>query len=247
MSSIVTLSPTSGKNNLFTGTHHGFRRRRSCETQLLLTINDRAKGSDGKQPIDAVLIDFSNAFDKVPHQRLLLKLKHYGVKWNLLGWIGDFLSTRTQEVAIDGAKSLPSPVTSVQQCTVFGPFLFLAYINDMPERVTYKIKLFSDDSLLYRKGQRNSDCQELQEELDRLQEWERKWQMSFNADKCEVLQITNKHHPISADFYSHNQKLAVKTDAKYPWVTISSDLSWGKHTDNITKKANSTMPSSREM
>ena len=121
----------------------------------------------------------------------------------------------------------------------FGPLLFLAYINDRPECVTSKIKLFADDSLIYRKVQRNS--QELQEDLDRLQKWGRKWQMSFNADKCEVLRITNKWHPISADYYIHNQKLAVKTDAKYLGVTISSDLPLGKHTDNITKKANSTM------
>ena len=50
--------------------------------------------------------------------------------------------------------------------------------------------------------------------FDRLQEWERKWQMSFNADKCDVLRITNKRHPISADYYIHNQKLAVNIDAK---------------------------------
>ena len=151
----------------------------------------------------------TEAFDKVPHHCLLLKLKHYGVRGNLLGWIGDFLSARTQEVVIDGAKSAPSPVTSgVPQGTVLGPLLFLAYINnDMPECVTSNINLFVDDSLLFRKVQRNSDCQELQEDLDRLQEWEQKWQMSFNADKCEVLRITNKRHPISADTTSTTRNL----------------------------------------
>ena len=67
--------------------------------------------------------------------------------------------------------------------------------------------------------------------------------MTFNADKYEVLRINKKRHPISANYYIyiHNQNLAVKTDAKYLGVTISSDLSLGKHKDNITKKANSTM------
>ena len=104
-----------------------------------------------------------------------------------------------------------------------------------------QIKLFADDSLVYRKVQQSSDCRALQQDLDNLQQWEQKWQMSFNADKCEVLRITNKRRPIFSDYYIHNQKLAIKTDAKYLGVTISSDLSWAKHTDNIVKKANSTM------
>ena len=129
----------------------------------------------------------------------------------------------------------------VPQGTVLGPLLFLAYINDMPECVTSKIKLFADDSLVYRKVQQSSDCRALQQDLDNLQQREQKWQMSFNADKCEVLRITNKRRPILSDYYIHNQKLAIKTDAKYLGVTISSDLSWAKHADNIVKKANSTM------
>ncbi|MCG8033368.1 MAG: reverse transcriptase family protein, partial [Candidatus Thiodiazotropha taylori] len=142
------------KHNLLTDHQHGFRKRRSCETQLLLTINDLAKGLNDKQQIDAILLDFSKAFDKVPHQRLLLKLNHYGIRNNILAWIKDFLSARTQEVVIDGSKSTPAPVTSgVPQGTVLGPLLFLAYINDMPECVKSSIKLFADDSLLYRKVQ----------------------------------------------------------------------------------------------
>ncbi|MCG7865740.1 MAG: hypothetical protein JAY74_05120 [Candidatus Thiodiazotropha taylori] len=230
------------KHNLLTDYQHGFRKRRSCETQLLLTINDLAKGLNDKQQIDAILLDFSKAFDKVPHQRLLLKLNHYGISNNILAWIKDFFSARTQEVVIDGSKSTPTPVTSgVPQGTVLGPLLFLAYINDMPECVKSSIKLFADDSLLYRKVQQESDCIQLQHDLDSLQDWERKWQMAFNADKCEVLRITNKRQPICADYYVHSQKLATKSDAKYLGVTISSDLSWSKHTDNVTKKANSTM------
>ena len=68
------------RNNILRDSQHGFRKPRSCETQILLTIEDLAKGLDDRQQIDAVLLDFSKAFDKVPQQRLLLKLKHYGVR-----------------------------------------------------------------------------------------------------------------------------------------------------------------------
>ena len=76
----------------------------SCETQLILTIDDLARGLKDKHQIDAVLLDFSKAFDRVPQQRLLLKLKHYRVRENSLSWIEDFLSARTQEIIIEGSK-----------------------------------------------------------------------------------------------------------------------------------------------
>ena len=230
------------RNQILTDCQHGFRKRRSCETQLIMTVDDLARGLNEKEQVDAILLDFSKAFDKVPHQRLLLKLQHYGVRGNLLKWIEDFLSARTQEVVIDGTKSTPSPVSSgVPQGTVLGPLLFLAYINDMPEGIQSTVKLFADDSLLYRKISSKRDCVELQQDLDRLQEWEKKWQMAFNAEKCEVLCISNKKHPLQHSYFIHGQKLATKTDSKYLGVTISSNLSWSKHVNNISKKANSTM------
>ena len=157
-------------------------------------------------------------------------------------WIEDFLSARTQEVVIEGSKSTPSPVSSgVPQETVLGPLLFLTYINDMPECVRSEIKLFADDSLLYRRMQNNADRCQPQEDLDKLQGWEQKWQVAFNAEKCKVIRITNKKRPLCSDYFIHNQKLALRTEAKYLGVTIGSDLSWSRHADNITKKANSTM------
>ena len=109
------------------------------------------------------------------------------------------------------------------QGTVLGPLLFLAYINDMPECVRSEIKLFADDSLLYRRIKNNADHCQLQGDLDKLQEWEQKWQMAFNAEKCEVIRITNKKRPLCSDYFIHNQKLALRTEAKYLGVTIGSD------------------------
>ena len=139
----------------------------------------------------------------------------------------DFLSSRAQEVVINGTKSTPLPVSSgVPQGTVLGPLLFLAYINDMTEGKRSTVKLFADDSLLYRKISNKRDCEELQRDLDRLQKWEKKWQMASNAEKCEVLCITNKKNPIQHNYFIHGQKLATKPDSKYLGVTISSNLSW---------------------
>ena len=111
----------------------------------------------------------------------------------------------------------------------------------MPEGIQSTVKLFADDSLLYRKISPNRGCVKIQQDLDRLQEWEMKWQMAFNAEKCEVLCISNKKHPIQHNYFIHGQKLATKADSKYLGVTISNNLSWSKHVNNISKKANSTM------
>ena len=99
----------------------------------------------------AIRLDFSKAFDKVAHSRLLYKLKYYGIRGNLLTWLSSFLHGRSQQVVVDGAKSPVCKVTSgVPQDSVLGPTLFLIYINDIVLNVKSEIRLFADDILLYR-------------------------------------------------------------------------------------------------
>jgi methylaspartate ammonia-lyase len=99
---------------------------------------------------DAMLLDFSKAFDKVPHNRLLLKRDHYGIRGNTLQLIRHFLTDRTQQVLLEGTHSSTCAVDSVApQGTVLGLLLFLAFINDLPDSVTSNARLFADDCLLF--------------------------------------------------------------------------------------------------
>ena len=134
------------------------------------------------EQVNAILLDFSKAFDKVPHQRLPHKLEFYGVRGTTLNWIQSFLTDRTQPVALEGTLPATVPVTSgVPQGTVLGHLLFLLYINDLPDVVKQsKVSLFADDSLLYRNVKNEQDQALLQEDLDALATWETTWQMSFN-------------------------------------------------------------------
>ena len=230
-------------NEILTPFQHGFRKSRSCETQLIVTVQDLANGLNKKSQIDAILLDFSKAFDKVPHQRLLHKLNYYGINGLALAWIGDFLSGRTQQVVLDGEKSSISKVVSgVPQGTVLGPLLFLLFINDLPGKVSSTARLFADDSLVYREISNLDDSVELQRDLDKLQAWESDWQMSFHPEKCQLLRVTNKRkHVVNASYNIHDHPLESVKDAKYLGVHISSNLSWNTHIDRVTKKANSTL------
>lgn len=82
-------------NNILSPLQHGFRRKHSCETQLLTTIHDLAQHYDKKTRVDLIILDFSKAFDTVPHQRLLAKLSHYGIDGPILNWIRTFLKPQS--------------------------------------------------------------------------------------------------------------------------------------------------------
>lgn len=229
-------------HNVLTDQQHGFRKNRSCDTQLILTINDLAKCVDNHGQTDAILLDFSKAFDKVSHSRLLLKLKHYGVQNSILNWITDFLSNRSQRVVLDSQASSNVPVTSgVPQGTVLGPLLFLVYINDLPERVSSTVRMFADDCLLYRNIRSVDDTRTLQSDLDRLQDWESQWLMEFNPSKCEVITLTKKTKPTLCSYILHNTVLTKVNSAKYLGLNISSKLSWNNHVDCITKRATQSL------
>ena len=140
------------KHNFLSKYQHGFRRGYSCETQLLATVEDIQRGIDSSSNrYDLIILDFTKAFDKGSFTRLIFKLKQSGVNKSLLLWINNWLTHGTQRVVVDGCQSREAAVTSgVPQGTVLGPLFFLVYINDIQRNISSKLRLFADDSLLYR-------------------------------------------------------------------------------------------------
>ena len=227
-------------HEILTDLQHGFRSGRSCETQLITTFHDIASAYNKKgSQIDIAVLDFSKAFDTVPHDGLLSKLKHYGIDDKIWLWISNFLK---QRVVVDGIQSdLVTVDSGVPQGTVLGPILFLLHINDLPSVISSKVRLFADDCLVYREIKNRQDQIALQKDLNLLENWGSKWGMRFNAAKCNIMRMSRKQTPISTQYELSGQVLEEVKDAKYLGVTVSDDLEWTKHINAITTKANSKL------
>ncbi len=197
--------------NLVADEQHGFTDEWSCTSQLISVLDIWSKVLNEGGAIDAIYLDFQKAFDTVPHQRLLIKLKVYGVTGQVHKWIESFLMGRKQRVNVRGSFSAWSKVTSgIPQGSVLGPLLFILYINDLPDTVESLAHIFADDTKLHRHIKSESDCWILQEDLDHLQAWSNKWLLRFNAVKCEVLRLGNSKHTFQ--YYMGENKKTIGRD-----------------------------------
>ena len=235
-----TMHKHFDKHNVLTNLNHGFRKGFSCETQLTITVDDLCRNLDKAIQTDVAILDFSKAFDKVPHDKLLFKLDAYGIRGQLQDWIRSFLTKRNMRVIVEGSASSETTVDSgVPQGTVLGPLLFLCHINDLPDRAKFSfVRLFADDCLLYRTIRNIDDQLALQEDLRQLEIWASDWGMSFNAAKCYILSINSRQ----SFYYQLNGTILKHVDNNpYLGLLISKDLKWATHIEKTTKKASSTL------
>ena len=228
------------KHNILTDSQHGFRAKRSTETQLIQTIHDISKSLDKKEIVDMAILDFTKAFDKVPHKRLIHKLNYYGITGSIATWIETFLTGRTQQAVVNGATSSSTIVTSgIPQGTVLGPLLFLLYINDVPDNLSTSVRLFADDCILYTPIRTQNDSSLLQNDLLKLQKWQDTWLMKFNPDKCYMMTLAIRT-PTSNMYTFCGQTLTSVTSHCYLGIHLSNTLNWTNQTKVASTKAQQT-------
>lgn len=176
-------------NKLLSNKQYGFIKGRSTLLQLLHMLDKWTSLLEEGGQIDAIYTDFEKAFDKVPHRRLITKLKAYGISSTLVSWIKVFLDGRKQRVRLNGKYSKWEDVLSgIPQGSVLGPLLFIIYINDLPEVCNQmaEMYLFADDAKMYKYISDPVDQQQLQNTLLQMQQWSDKWLLRLNVNKCKI-------------------------------------------------------------
>jgi hypothetical protein len=189
---------------------------------------------------DCIYSDFAKAFDRVPHKRLIEKLKAYGIKGNLLVWIENFLSNRNQCVTINNVSSDTIEVTSgIPQGSVLGPILFIIFINDLPDVLNSYVKIFADDTKIFNVIQSVESYNILQEDIRKIIDWTDKWQLYFNRDKCKIIHYGRNN--LTFEYFMNNHKVEVVDFEKDLGVTFDRNLKFSAHIKNIVNKANSRL------
>ena len=235
--------------NLICRNQHGFRKGRSCLTQLLLHIDQILNNLLENKDTDVIYLDYAKAFDKVDHQILMQKLHAYGVRGKLLTWLNCYLSNRHQSVVINGKRSYPAKVISgVPQGTVLGPVLFILYLNDLQSCIKNSvISSFADDTRLKKNISTISDTNLLQSDLDSAITWSDENNMLLHQKKFELISHTTgqKNPLLELPFQSELTEyttadgsiISPQPTVRDLGVTITSDISWSTHITKITEES----------
>ena len=225
------------KNKLLVNSQHGFTKNRSTMSCQYDFLNHITTCRDTGHNVIIIYFDLCKAFDKVPHQRLIQKLKYFGIDNPLLTWISSFLHNRYQIVRVNNTYSKPTLITSgVVQGSVLGPLLFLLYINDISKEIKNgKCFLFADDlKVVYSSPRDIENTTSIQEDLARLETWSRQWLMPFSPSKCGVINLGSTEPPQLTFSGLPVRQLNNVTDLG---VKYSPSLNFSEHARFIIAKA----------
>ena len=193
--------------------------------------------------VDTVYLDFSKAFDTVPHRRLIGKLEAYGIDGSLLSWISSFLMGRIQKVSVNGSLSSSKPVLSgIPQGSVLGHLLFVIYINDLPDKLCSSSLMFADDTKVFREICSENDLECHQRDLACLEKWSDTWMLKFHPEKCKILTVGKLENIQRAYPYRLMEvQLEHVFEEKDLGIIIDTDLTFDVHVSEKIKKANNML------
>ena len=187
--------------------------------------------------------DLRKAFDSVPHDLLLKKLKAIGIRDKNLAWLTDYLKGRRQRVVINGTYSEYVDVESgVPQGGVLSGILFSVYISDLPEVIKHcNISLYADDAKLYAPTNNDHDIRLVQRDIDALTQWCEKWRLRLSMEKCFFLQYNGRNvkNPVIPTYQINGHTLERKHEAVDLGITITDDLKFHQHIDKVSKSTRS--------
>nr|CAD2154968.1 unnamed protein product [Meloidogyne enterolobii] len=226
------------KKSYFSDDQYAFLTNRSTSTQLLVMLNDFYNVIQENKSIDIVYIDFAKAFDSVPINRILYKLKSIGIAGKIYTFIKNFLENRTFRVKIENTLSDSYPTLSgVPQGSVLGPLLFLIYINDLPKYLPegIHIKIYADDVKLYIEHNNDLRTEVLSEALSCIEQWSFLNGLDISLEKCVTLYIGKNNN--KRTYKLLGKQISEVDSVRDLGITIDSSLSFSQHYEKIIKNA----------
>ena len=222
----------------------GFRPGDSTVNQLISITHTIFTAFDCNPPLDvrSVYLDISKAFDRVWHDGLLYKLKRCGISGQLLSVLQSFLKDRKQRTVLNGQCSNWGDILAgVPQGSILGPLLFLVYINDLTADLTCNVKLFADDTSLFKVVQQPyTAAEDLNHDLELISKWAHDWRMSLNPDpqkQAVELLLSKKRHEIDhPDIFFNNIPVKKVEEHKHLGIILDSKLSFSSHIKSAISK-----------
>ncbi|CAM5156864.1 unnamed protein product [Eretmochelys imbricata] len=218
---------------------HGFTKGRSCQTNLISFFEKITDFLNKGNTVDLIYLDFSKAFDTVPHE-LLVKLEKMGINMKIERWIRNWLTGRLQWVLLKGELSGWREVTSgVPQVSVLGPILFNLFITDLGTKSWSLLIKFADDTKLGGIANLKKNWDIIQEDLDDLVNWSNSNRMKFNSEKCKVLHLGINNKNFNYKLGMH--QLEVMEEEKDLGVLVDHRMTMSRQCDMAMKKANTVL------
>uniref|UniRef100_A0A452GZ21 Reverse transcriptase domain-containing protein n=1 Tax=Gopherus agassizii TaxID=38772 RepID=A0A452GZ21_9SAUR len=219
---------------------HGFTKGRSCQTNLISFFEKVTDYLDKGNAVDIIYLDFSKAFDTVPHGELLVKLEKMGMNMKVVSWIRNWLKGRLQRVVLKGELSGWKEVTSgVPQGSVLGPILFNLFITDLGTKSGNVLIKFADDTKLGGIANTEKDRDTIQEDLNHLVNWSNRNRMKYNSEKCKVMHLGINNKNFGYTLGAH--QLEATEEEKDLGVLVDSRMTMSRQCDTAVKKANAIL------
>ena len=230
------------QQNLLNKSQHGFMENRSTQTNLIEFLDQILDYIDNGDNIDIVYLDFSKAFDKISHDKLIKKLMAHGITGNVLNWIKSWLNQRQQQVYVHGEMSEEENVDSgVPQGSVLGPILFVIYINDLDNFAQELdiLKKFADDTKGAKKINNRNDAIVFQDILDSLVKWGELNNMEFNVKKCKIMHC-GRNNP-KFKYQMNNTELEEVEVERDIGITVTDKLKPSQHCQEAANRARAVL------
>lgn len=222
---------------LISDAQHGFVKKRSTVSNLMCFTDVLFYNVERRRQVDAIYFDFAKAFDKVPHELAISKLKHMGLPDWVTEWLRSYLTGRKAFVKIGHARSRTYNMPSgVPQGSVLGPLIFVLFINDLASRLKYGKLMYADDLKIYKVISSELDCCALQSDANEIVLWCAENGMKLNAGKCKAITFTRSHSHVSYDYMIGTSNIERVDSIRDLGVIIDRKLSFAEHISMVTAK-----------